>query len=292
MNMADKTFHDVTLAFADISLLQCWEEKVRQGAECSLILKHSKGRTITILKSSSQRILKPKDPSALPPLPPISSQAEKKRKKRGTRKKRLEALISFQERLVKEKGLPPSRMMLERASAAAAEKSSPLCQADIEEESTSSFKCDGCEFTSYSKLGVSKHKEHCKSKVLIEAEDSNLEKVNEDVNHDEETPPSKFSCPSCLTTFLTEHSLSRHIYTVLLNEGKGAHYPSNWTGCDVKCRICEHISSSCAAMVEHVENEHKRTSSIIPKLKKHYSGWLVAESDKCNLYCRKLSSLG
>ena len=77
MKMADKMFHDVTLAFADISLLQCWEEKVRQGAECSLILKHNKGRTITILKSSSQRIHKPKDPSALPPLPPIEK--EKKR---------------------------------------------------------------------------------------------------------------------------------------------------------------------------------------------------------------------
>ena len=88
-----------------------------------------------------------------------------------------------------------------------------IFHADIEEESTSSFKCDGCEFTSYSELGVSKHKEHCKPKFLMEAEDSNLENVTEDFNHDEETPPSKFSL-SILPNyfFLTEHRLRRHIY--------------------------------------------------------------------------------
>ena len=48
-------------------------------------------------------------------------------------------------------------------------------------------------------------------------------------------------------------------------------------------------NNSCAAMVEHVENEHKRTSTIIPKLKKQ-AGLLVAESDKCHLHCSKLSS--
>ena len=93
-------------------------------------------------------------------------------------------------------------------------------------------------------------------------------------------PLSKFSCPSCLATFPTEHSLSRHIYVVLYDKGKGEHYPSDWNGCDVNCRICKHTSSSCAAMVEHVENEHKRTSSLIPRLQKHYSGILVAESDQ------------
>ena len=71
-----------------------------------------------------------------------------------------------------------------------------------------------CEFTSYFKLGVSNHKEHCKPKVLKEAEGSNLEKVTEDVNHDEETSPSKLSRPSCLTTFFFNWAeFSRHIYT-------------------------------------------------------------------------------
>ena len=32
---------DVTLAYADPAILQCWEELVRQGAKCSLLLKHS-----------------------------------------------------------------------------------------------------------------------------------------------------------------------------------------------------------------------------------------------------------
>ena len=51
--MADKVIPDVTLASADPHLVLCWEEKVRLGAECFLLLKHSKGKIITILKSSS-----------------------------------------------------------------------------------------------------------------------------------------------------------------------------------------------------------------------------------------------
>ena len=39
---------------------------------------------------------------------------------------------------------------------------------------------------------------------------------------------------------------------------------------DVKCQLCEHIADCCAKIVIHVQKEHKRTSSLIPKLKKHY----------------------
>ena len=49
--MASKPIPDVTLACVDPALLQCWEEKVRQGADCSLLLKHRKGKITTILKS-------------------------------------------------------------------------------------------------------------------------------------------------------------------------------------------------------------------------------------------------
>ena len=70
----------------------------------------------------------------------------KKKKKKGGRKK-LESLISYQERLVKEKGLPPSRLMLQHAAAV---QSSPLHE----------FQCDQCDFTSTSKRGLSNHKSH------------------------------------------------------------------------------------------------------------------------------------
>ena len=291
---ADKVFPDVTLANADLALLQCWNNKVSKGVKCSLTLKHSKGRVTTILKSSSPRIMKPMNPTDESTLPSISIQADKKRQKKGNKKKRLEALISFQERLVKEKGLPPSRIMLEHAAAAAAAKSSSDL-ADLEENSSTSVKCDKCEFKSNSQDEVRKHmnlvhNDQCNPDTIAKPTETDLTLGTEDIMHGEDIPPSKFSCPSCLATFPTEHSLSRHIYVVLYDKGKGEHYPSDWNGCDVNCRICKHTSSSCAAMVEHVENEHKRTSSLIPRLQKHYSGILVAESDQCNSYCRKVLS--
>lgn len=185
--------------------------------------------------------------------------------------------------------------MLEHAAAAAAAKSSSSDLADLEENSSTSVKCDKCEFKSNSQDEVRKHmnlvhNDQCNPDTIAKPTETDLTLVTEDIMHGEDIPPSKFSCPSCLATFPTEHSLSRHIYVVLYDKGKGEHYPSDWNGCDVNCRICKHTSSSCAAMVEHVENEHKRTSSLIPRLQKHYSGILVAESDQCNLFCRKLLS--
>ena len=106
--MASKPIPDVTLACVDPALLQCWEEKVRQGAECTLLLKHRKGKITTILTSTSTRIFEPRvSPSTDKE---YFNQAEKKktvRKKRNS-KKRLKTLLSFQRNLVEEKGLPPS----------------------------------------------------------------------------------------------------------------------------------------------------------------------------------------
>ena len=53
--MQDLDSSDVTLASVDATLLSCWEEKVKQGADCSLHLEHRKGVIITILKCSSKR---------------------------------------------------------------------------------------------------------------------------------------------------------------------------------------------------------------------------------------------
>ena len=46
---------DVTLVPVDTSILSCWEEKVKQGLDCSLLLRHSKGKVITTLKCSGNR---------------------------------------------------------------------------------------------------------------------------------------------------------------------------------------------------------------------------------------------
>ena len=43
---------DVTLAFADSDLFQCWKKKVKQGRECSLLLEHTNGKVTTTFKVS------------------------------------------------------------------------------------------------------------------------------------------------------------------------------------------------------------------------------------------------
>ena len=44
----------VTLALVDSSILSCWEEMVKQGKECSLTLKHCKGKITVELQSTSK----------------------------------------------------------------------------------------------------------------------------------------------------------------------------------------------------------------------------------------------
>ena len=46
------TMLDVTLASVDQGLLLCWEEKVKMGENCTLILQYSGGKVTTSLKSS------------------------------------------------------------------------------------------------------------------------------------------------------------------------------------------------------------------------------------------------
>ena len=148
---------DVTLASADPTLLSCWEEKVKQGVECSLVLKHSKGKIVTTLSCSVSRI-----PDARSPSPPAPASKPKKRRKRGGGQKRLEALLSYQQRLVEEKGLPPSRLMLQQAAVASGEEAA--VQARIHLPTTQAgdwrqrmFKCDLCDFYSSGQEGVSDH---------------------------------------------------------------------------------------------------------------------------------------
>ena len=134
---------DVNLV--DPALLSCWEEKVKQGVECSLLLEHSKGKVTTILKCTTA-----KEPNARAPIPVSTSQAEKKKKKnnnKGGKKKRLEALLSYHQRLVEEKGLPPSRLMLQHAAAVPAPPP-PV------------FSCEHCDFSSTTQRGVKVHIGH------------------------------------------------------------------------------------------------------------------------------------
>ena len=118
--MAAADFSDVPLALVDTSVLSCWEEKVKQGVDCSLVLKHRQGKVITILKCSAVVVKNPEARNSSPlSSSPTSPHAERKKKKRNTRgEKKLESMLSYHQRLVVEKGLPPSRLMLEHAALA------------------------------------------------------------------------------------------------------------------------------------------------------------------------------
>ena len=101
--MSSEDSSGVTLALVDPSLLSSWEEMVKRGVECSLMLKHSKGKVTAMLQCTLPA------PSSTPSLIPSPSSAMR-RKKRGRKEKRLKALLNYHQRLVVEKGLPPSRL--------------------------------------------------------------------------------------------------------------------------------------------------------------------------------------
>ena len=135
---------DVTLACVDPALVSCWDRMVKQGKECSLLLKHSKGKVIATLQCPT-----PTTPSALPSSTSLSSSAKRKKKKKGGKKRKLEKLLAYHQRLVVEKGLPPSRLMEEHAAISSA----PFDQST----GAKKFKCDQCEFTSDSQRGLKVH---------------------------------------------------------------------------------------------------------------------------------------
>ena len=102
--MSGKDSTHVTLAHVDPSIVSCWDKMVKQGEECSLLLKHSKGRVIATLQCTKP--VKPPSTS-----PSSSSSAKKNKKKEGDKKKKLEKLLAYHQRLVVERGLPPSRLI-------------------------------------------------------------------------------------------------------------------------------------------------------------------------------------
>jgi len=120
--MAAANFSDVPLALVDTSVLSCWEEKVKQGIDCSLVLKHVQGKVFTILKCSAVVVKNPEARKSRPAsssltLPHAEGKRKKKKRSNGGKKK-LESMLAYHQRLVVEKGLPPSRLMLEHAALA------------------------------------------------------------------------------------------------------------------------------------------------------------------------------
>ena len=236
--MADKKFSDITLAYADRDLLLCWEEKVKQGAECTILLKHSKGKIETILKSRSSKIIQPK---ILPSADKPSIPAEKKKRKKANKKKRLEALLAFQKHLVEEKGLPPSQLMLQHAAVSP----SRSVQAEIEEYEH--FRCDHCEYTTFSKHGLSvhmgyRHKKQQKPDISYE-----------EVSLVESSVPSKMlRCTFCRERYESEDRFREHTSSEF---SRWKDINSQW---HVKCPLCDWKDRNCYSVKKHTEDKHNR----------------------------------
>ena len=131
--MTGANFLDHNLVSVDPSILSCWEEKVKEGFDCTLL------QCSKLVASSDARNSVPQPAGS----PTQAEVAKRKRKRRKISKKKLESLLSYQERLARGKGLPPSRLMLQHAAVV------PPLPASKE------FHCDQCEFSSTSKRGLS-----------------------------------------------------------------------------------------------------------------------------------------
>ena len=150
---------DVTLACVDPVLVSCWDRMVKQGKECSLLLKHSNGKVFATLQCTTPTTTSTPTNSSTS----LSSSAKRKKKKKGGKRK-LEKLLAYHQRLVVEKGLPPSRLMEKHAVIS----STPSDQSTGAEK----FKCDHCDFTTDSQRGLKVHvgRSHKNPEVLRDGE--------------------------------------------------------------------------------------------------------------------------
>ena len=179
-------FPNVTLAPADPALFLCSKEKVKQGVECILVLEYSQGKTPTIFKSSISRspdakathteqsqaekkVKKNETQNMIPTSTSKSPEAQEKRKrKKGGKKKSLESLLLYHQRLVEEKVLPPSRLMLKQAATVSVKAHGDLhkesedtlwpgVKESDEDEQTGEVKCPSCRQIFETEHGLSNH---------------------------------------------------------------------------------------------------------------------------------------
>ena len=144
--MSGKDSGEVTLALVDPSLLSSWEEMVKRGEECSLLLLHSKGKITATLQCT-----KPAPSSSLATASPSPPQAKRKKNK-GNKEKRLKSLLAYHQRLVDEKGLPPSRLMEQHAVVPEPNPSNPEQISDAKK-----VQCEQCDFSTNSQRGLKVH---------------------------------------------------------------------------------------------------------------------------------------
>ena len=199
---------------------------VKRGEECSLLLKHRSGKMIATLQctTSSTRSSSPST---------SSSSAKKRKKNRGNKKKRLEALLAYHQRLVTEKGLPPSRLMKQHAAALARAINYTGPCFFHPELWGKQFKCDQCKFESDSQRGLRvhigrSHKEQQLPEVLRDGDHDVTLPLVPDVGDD--TDRSSVSSPTSVSDSAAE--------------------------CGIKCACCGQGCHGEEALRMHLRDKH------------------------------------
>ena len=220
---------DVTLASVDTALLLCWEEKVKQKKDCSLLLQCRGGRVITTLKVIGPRL---QEVSAAKSslLPKSQAETHKKQKKNKSTKQNLVKLLKYHQRKVQEDGLPPSRLMLKHPAAAGVNLTSP--EANINQEK---FQCDKCDYKTETLRGLNVHIGH-KHK-----EPENLRSDQQDTSFELSDVEEE-----------REHSFSLTNTTTTLDEP----YIDFKSSAESECGQCDFIGSSRTAIEEHIIHNH------------------------------------
>ena len=231
--MSGQDFVGVTLAHVDPALFSCWEEMVKRGAECSLLLKHNKGKVIATLQCTTSNVTH------------SSSSAKRKKKSNGNKEKKLERLLAYHQRLVVEKGLPPSRLMEQHAAASSVE--SPSFGEKL-------FQCDQCDFATESQRGLKVHvgkshksfelpqqeKVRDSDKTVKHLEASPLKDIREELPNEQ----TDFECGGCGEFFDSEDNRNTHIennhHSILCSNCKGVFWEPDqlWLDPDSKPRAC------------------------------------------------------
>ena len=142
-------------------------------------------------------------------------------------KKRLEALLAYHQRLVTEKGLPPSRLMKQHAAVLAPASS-------IQSSGGKQFKCDQCKFESDSQRGLRvhigrSHKEQQLPEVLRDGDHDVTLPLVPDVGDD--TDHSSVSSPTSVSDSAAE--------------------------CGIKCACCGQGCHGEEALRMHLRDKHR-----------------------------------
>ena len=139
-------------------------------------------------------------------------------------------MIAFQKRLVGEKGLPPSQLMLQHAAV------SPSSSVQAEIEEFEHFRCDHCEYTTFSKHGLSVHMGYRHKK-----------QQKPDISYDEAFSVSLEStvssrilrCTFCRERFESEEMFFEHTGSEFVG------WNDQSTPNHVKCPLCDIYASNC-----------------------------------------------